>query len=508
MRVRLIPRCDRANTIQPPIVSWIEASQPVCPERVHSTLDGIPYDRVDMPVVLQGKAVPVVGAERAARPCPIINQWEQGIEVSFRCPLANHNEEPQRQLFARFLQLGRFMVGGYAGLQVGLQAQSAYTRRMTVLAAPPGYPQLVANDAIAGKGTRHIHKLAQSNRFRPCEHLCDLVSFEFGSRTLVETGGNAGWSGKAHMKGKTDSCGAHRFHARKPGHIGNLVRVGHDRPGPMWNHRARKFWHPEQRAFRVNVRIDKRRRDDLAPTVDQLGRSTGIAHGGDTAVGNRYRLLLQLASEDIEHLPTDQRAARTTRTACRCHSHAPTVTIEATNHVPLLCLLLRSKLRFDFGDEVVDLRKRLAHKRADLRRPIEGKPVGHPHGHARFVFAPTCRLIRFQHATRNIGNDPSRKPFKRSTAPFAIFFREEPRRDAPDLDDIPIVFEAHIGLALFVIHRHDPTLAIVEHAVGVKALIGKRLPCLRQQLLLFWSQSIVGQITFETGVEVFSHGLL
>ena len=80
---------------------------------------------------------------------------------------------------------------------------------------------------------------------------------------------------------------------------------------------------------------------------------------------------------------------------------------------------------------------------------------------------PACR--------GDVRNHSTGKPFERSAAPFTLFFGKETGRNPLQLDDVCVVFESHIGLPELIIDGDDPSLAVVQHAVGVKPFVHQRL---------------------------------
>ena len=191
-------------------------------------------------------------------------------------------------------------------MQIGLQAAAGHVRSVTIDAIPPCGAQLVPDDGVSRTGTGDIHELAQPQGFRPGQHFGNCLGRHFGAGTLLRAGGHAGRRREANMQGEPMRGGPHGFEPGQSGDIRDLVGIGYDGPSAAGDDRPGEFGHPEERAFGVDVRVDKRRGDDLAPAIDDLVRAACFADIDDAAVSNRDGLFFQFSGEDIEHLAAGQ----------------------------------------------------------------------------------------------------------------------------------------------------------------------------------------------------------
>ncbi len=212
---------------------------------------------------------------------------------------ADEHDHPQPQLFAHFLDGSTFVVGADARRCVCHQVAPGQSRRVPVADGLLKAAQLVEHFFVAVYDAGKVHHLAQAQHPVIVQLRRDVVPAQ------VRAGGfhiRRGHARRHHHKhGERVVLGRveHVADAIQSQHIGDLVRVNDDGRRAARDDSASELVGRHQRAFDVDVCVNKAGTDVASAYVNNLLGRVALSDADDAAVSQRNIRRVNLARVDV-----------------------------------------------------------------------------------------------------------------------------------------------------------------------------------------------------------------
>ena len=269
---------------------------------VDARLDGAADDIVDVSLFQKVVGVLVVRAEHTVGVILRREQRQQRVEVAGSGALADHDILTALDLGKRILHGGALMVGVDAGGNIGIELVAGKPGRVTVdlLVVRLRGDDFFEHLLIARVNTVGVHHLGKSLNAVVLIERVDGAVIEHRAGFIQRRGRYAGRQHKAHVNGKTLSRLKHIFDAVRAHDVCDLMRIGHDSGGAVRKHCFGKFLWGDQRAFQMDMRVQKTGQHELAAHVDLNLAAVALAHAGDQSARNGDIPMAELAAEDVD----------------------------------------------------------------------------------------------------------------------------------------------------------------------------------------------------------------
>ncbi len=155
--------------------------------------------------------------------------------------------------------------------------------------------ELLKDIGVAGEDSGEVHHLAKTHHAWKPHRLSDDLRRHLGAGTLHRAGWNAGRHGEKESDRERFGCLHQRADAGEPGNIRDLVRIIDNRSGAVGDDRPCILVDPQDRAFDMDVPVDKRGGEITPREIDRLPRFRVVAGSGDTAIHDHHIDPLDLA---------------------------------------------------------------------------------------------------------------------------------------------------------------------------------------------------------------------
>ena len=254
---------DRAQVAQPVVARRVQRGHE---ERVlgrDALRHRLAAHRVEMPFADQRVGLAVVRAERAVLGAVPADELEQRAQVARVGRLADEHPQAAPPLLQRLLPGRRLVVRVDAGGHVGVERAAGDARRVPVDVVVER--DLLEHGRVAGDDGREVHHLGDADRPPALEETGHLGRAERALGRLQRAGRHARRG--HHVDAQGEAVGGveqpvRAFHAE---HVGDLVRVAHDRRGPARHDHARDLAREELRGLQVDVGVDQPRHERPPP---------------------------------------------------------------------------------------------------------------------------------------------------------------------------------------------------------------------------------------------------
>ena len=268
---------------------------------VNAQRNGLFHDVVDMTLFQEVVGVLVVSAEHAAIHILAAQQGDKCLQIAGGGALADHDELAALQLGQSVIQIGALVVGVHAGGYVGVEVVAAEAGGVAVdlLVVRLRGDDLFHYLGVAVHGAHKVHHFGKTLYAGVVIEGVDGAVIQHGAGFVQRRGGYAGGQHEAHVHRQIlrglehvlDAVGAHD--------VGDLVGVGDDGGGAVGQNGLGKLRRADQRAFQMDMGIQKAGQHELAADV-YLHMTVVLAHAYDKPLGNGDVAVTQLIGEDID----------------------------------------------------------------------------------------------------------------------------------------------------------------------------------------------------------------
>ena len=259
----------------------------------------------------------IIGHQHTAAAIRLPEQRQQAFHVLRRSALAHHDILPAPEFFHRLVDIGAFMVRLHPCRDIGIQLPAAEQGCVPIdlFTGSIAIADLLQDLFIGAHGAVGVHQFCQPQHPGLLVIGAQVLGFQHSAGFVQTRGRHTGRQHKIDRE-RQILCGfQHKFQPCGTGHIGDLVRVGDDRRGPVGQHRLLKGGAAEHGAFNVDMPIHKTRADVSALQV-QLGLAAIAAYAQDLSLPDGYICLLDLVCEYVEHLCVFQHKLSALITLC------------------------------------------------------------------------------------------------------------------------------------------------------------------------------------------------
>ena len=297
-----IPRRDRAHAPQTEIIRRTERRRLVAQRRRRTEGNGLADNAVDMTVAHEVAGVLVVCHQHTARGrLWVTKQRQERPQIVRGRPVPYHNALAEAQLRHRLRKLRALMVAHYTGRHISVERPPRETGRMTVhrLETLPRLLHAGEYRLITRRRADVIHHLRQPQHPPVIHQKVDVLTLKGRAGLVKRRGRHAARQHDEHLQRKPLRRLKHILHAVRPHHIGDLVRVGHDRAGPLGQHDTGELRRRYDARFKVDMTVDKGRDKRLAAAI-QLPLAVIFADTDDVTVAHRHIRPFKAAGEYVE----------------------------------------------------------------------------------------------------------------------------------------------------------------------------------------------------------------
>ena len=300
-KVREEARRDRAAVVEQEIARGMVARAFDGNDRINARFDGPAHDVVDVALFEQVVRVLVVGAEHAVGVVLRREQREQRVEVAGRCALADHDVLSALELGERVFHGTALVVGVHARSDVGVQVVACEARGVAVdlLVVRLRGDDLFQHLLVGVRDADVVHHFGQALDAVVLVERVDRAVIEYRAGFVERRRGHAGGQHEAHVERQILRGLQHIFNAVRAHDVGDLVRVGDDGRGAVRDDGVGKLLRGDERALKVDVRIDKAGQHELAAHVDLHFALVMLAHAGDQSLGHSDVAMAELIAEDV-----------------------------------------------------------------------------------------------------------------------------------------------------------------------------------------------------------------
>ena len=215
---------------------------------------------VDMAVAKKRVWLAVVGAKGNPVGAVEADRGNKCREVAGGGALTHEDPHPLAPLLLRLVEVGAFVVRLHAGNEVRVKLAPEDPGRVPVDATAACRRYLRQHLRVAVYDAADVHDLGDPERPVHLQQLLELGGTELGPGALERGGGDAARSADAECERKAAGGIGEGHHARDAEDVGDLMRVGRHRRGPVRQHGADKFVDPQLGRLEVHVRVDEGRR--------------------------------------------------------------------------------------------------------------------------------------------------------------------------------------------------------------------------------------------------------
>ena len=195
------------------------------------------------------------------------------------------------------------MFGKNARRNVGVQILARQQRTMAVLVPPFEQPQLVHHLRVTMDHAGIVHHLGQTNAGRMIHHFRNVICQQFGPGSFHMGRWNAGRQLNANIHQAVFAGGLEIANAIQSDHIGNFMGVTNGRRHTARTNAAVKFKRRNQRAFDVQMRVDKPGNKRQARYINGFTRLILCADPDDRIAANGHIAFNELTGDQIKHTP-------------------------------------------------------------------------------------------------------------------------------------------------------------------------------------------------------------
>ena len=307
--IRAVAGGDRAEVVEPVVERRAERGHDKRVLGWDPECNGVPDDRVDVPVVRDLLRLAVVGAEGDARRPVLERERRERAQVARCGGLADEQPEPGPQPLASLLHGRGLVVGADPRRGVGVQLRPENAGRMTVDVASER--QLCELGRRARDDAGEVHHLGEPQHPVPVEQPLEVADRQLAPRRLERRRRNARRRHEVGVERDPVARVDEPVHAVATQHVRDLVGVRDDGRRPERQHEPRELVDEELRRLEMDVRVDEAG-DDVAPLgVERLDGLVG-PDACDDAVHDRDVPVRQpLAREGGENpTPVDHEVGR------------------------------------------------------------------------------------------------------------------------------------------------------------------------------------------------------
>ena len=299
--VREEARRDRAAVVEQEVARGVVACALDGDDRIDARLNGPAHDVVDVPLFEQVVGVLIVGTEHAVGVVLRREQGEERVKVARGRALADHDVLSALELGERVLYGAAFVVGVNAGGDVGIQIIARETGGVAVnlLVVRLRGHDLFKHLLVTVRHADVVHHLGKALDAVVLVERVDRAVVEHRAGFVERRRGHAGGEHEAYVHGQVLGRLEHVLDAVGPHDVRNLVRVGDDGGRAVRNDGVRKLLGGDERALKMDVRIDKAGQNKLAAHVDLRFALVVLAHAGDQALRHGDVAMAQLVAEYV-----------------------------------------------------------------------------------------------------------------------------------------------------------------------------------------------------------------
>ncbi len=296
-----IPRRNGPPVVQEEVARGVMTGDLHRGNGVRSQGNGLFHDIINVALFQQVVGMLVVGAEHTAFSVLVTEQGGQGFQIPCGGTVPDHDELSPFQLGNGVLKVVALMVGVDPCGDVGVQVVPLQIRRVTVnfLMMGLGRDDFLNRLVVAGDNAHKVHHFRQPLDPGMVIERIDRPVIQRGSGLVQRRGGHAGGQHKPHVHRKPFRGLEHEFNAVGAHHVGDLMGVGDNGSGSVGQDRPGKLTGRHQRAFQMNMGVQKAGQDNLAAAV-VLGLPGVASHSHNQALGYGYVPLTDLVGKHID----------------------------------------------------------------------------------------------------------------------------------------------------------------------------------------------------------------
>ncbi|MPN14513.1 hypothetical protein SDC9_161840 [bioreactor metagenome] len=243
----------------------------------------------------------VVGAEHAALGIFVAQEGDKRFQVPGGSTLPNHDKLAPLKLGDGVAQIMALVVGIDPGGDIGVQIVALKVRRVAVDFFMMGLCRhnFFNGLLVAVDNAHKVHHLRKALHSGMIIKGVDSPIVQNRPGLVQGRGGDAGGQHEPHVH-RQALCGLkHILDAVGPHDVGNLVGIGNDGGGAVGQHRFYKFPGTDQRAFQMNMSVQKAGQDDFAGHV-RLDFALVAAHAHNQPFGHGDVRLTQLVGKHVD----------------------------------------------------------------------------------------------------------------------------------------------------------------------------------------------------------------
>ena len=294
-------RRDRAAVVEQEVARGVVARAFDGDDRVDARFDRPAHDVVDVTLFEQVIRVLVVCAEHTVGVILRREQREERVEVARGRALADHDVLPALKLGDGVLDGAALVVGIDAGCDVGVQVVAREAGRVAVdlLVVRLRGDDLFKHLFVTVRNANIVHHLGKPLHAVVLVERVDRAVVEHRTGFVERRRRHAGGEHEAHVHWKILGRLQHILDAVRSHDIRDLVRVGDDGGRSVRNDGVGELLRGNERAFQVDVCIDKAGQHELAAHIDLHFALVVLAHARDEALGHGDIAMAQLIAEDV-----------------------------------------------------------------------------------------------------------------------------------------------------------------------------------------------------------------